>query len=99
MKKGLLRGRKFGRSHSTIIQEALSFIALAKSIELVNKISIGLITACTAGPVRIKVKTDQHALRVQVRGKSAVQTFYLYGNDLEGIRTQLLSEPEIKSAD
>ncbi len=97
MKKGLLRGEKFSRSHSTVIPDALEFLACAKSIESVSKISIGLITPCSAGPVRIKIKTDQHALRIQVRGKSAVQTFYLYGSDLEAIRTVLLQHPAISA--
>ena len=96
MKKGLLRGSKFSRSHSTVIPDAEEFLALAKSIDLVSKISIGLITPSTAGTVRIKIKEDQHALRVQVRGKNAVQTFYLYGSDLGAIRTTLLQDSAIK---
>jgi hypothetical protein len=97
MKKGLLRGNKFSRSHSTVIPDAVEFLALAKSIDLVSKISIGLITPCAAGPVRIKIKEDQHALCVQVRGKNAVQTFYMYGRDLEAIHSRLLQNPAIKA--
>jgi hypothetical protein len=97
MKKGLLRGSKFSRSHSTVIPDAEEFVALAKTVDLVSKISIGLITPCAAGPVRIKIKEDQRALRVQVRGRSAVQTFYLYGSDLEAIHSRLLQNPAIKA--
>jgi len=97
MKKGLLRGTKFSRSHSTVIPDAEEFLACAKSIALVNKISIGLITPCSAGPVRIKIKTDQHALRIQVRGRSAVQTFYLYGGDLDAIEKCLRQDPGIQA--
>ena len=96
-KRGLLRGNKFSRSHSTVIPEAEEFLVCAKSIDLVNKIAIGLITACAAGPVRIKIKTDPHALRVQVRGRSAVQTFYLYGGDLSAIESALLQNSAIQA--
>jgi hypothetical protein len=96
-KKGLLRGSKFSRSHSTVIQDAEEFLTVAKDIDLISKISIGLITPCSAGPVRIKIQIDPHALRVQVRGRNAVQTFYVYGSDLEAIRAQLLLNPAIKT--
>jgi hypothetical protein len=96
MKKGLLRGNKFSRSHTTVIPEAVEFLAYAKGIAMVNKISIGLITPCPSGPIRIKIKTDPHALRIQVRGRSAVQTFYIYGGDLSAIEQSLLKIPAIQ---
>ncbi|HEX2918140.1 MAG TPA: hypothetical protein VHN81_06450 [Edaphobacter sp.] len=95
MKKGLLRGNKFSRSHTTVIPEAVEFLACAKGIALVNKISIGLITPCPSGPIRIKIKTDPHALRVQARGRSAIQTFYIYGGDLSAIEQSLVQNPVI----
>jgi hypothetical protein len=97
MKKGLLRGTKFSRSHTTVIPEAEEFLACAKGIALVNKISIGLITPCSSGPIRIKIKIDPHALRIQVRGRSAVQTFYIYGGDLNAIEKTLLQDPTIQA--
>lgn len=97
MKKGLLRGTKFSRSHTTVIPEAEEFLSCAKGIASVNKIAIGLITPCSAGPIRIKIKTDPHALRIQVRGRSAVQTFYIYGGDLRVIEQALLQHPTIQA--
>jgi hypothetical protein len=96
-KKGLLRGNKFNGRHSTVIPDAEAFLLCAKDIEIVSKISIGLITPCSVGPTRIKIKEDQHALRVQVRGKNAVQTFYLYGSALQAIQTRLLLNPDIST--
>ena len=80
-----------------MIPEAVEFLACAKGIALVNKISIGLITPCSSGPIRIKIKTDPHALRIQVRGRSAVQTFYIYGGDLNAIEKSLVENPAIQA--
>lgn len=80
--KGLLRGAKFSGLHTTVIPDAVDLLAMLKRWEEVTKISVGIITPCKVAEPRVKVKVESHALKLQVRGRNAVQVFYVYGSDL-----------------
>jgi hypothetical protein len=92
---GLLRGSKFNMRHHTVIPDAERFIRRVKAFEQVTKISIGIIKPAPVANPGIKLTVEKHALRVQFRGKNAVQTFFIYGNDL--VKIKALLEEEQKS--
>ena len=89
--KGLLRGAKIGRSHTTVIGDAKDMIVAWKSLPSVTKISLGMIepTKVRTGPRRVKFAIIGRAVRAQVRGVSAIQTLWVYGNDLEIVLKEL----------
>jgi hypothetical protein len=76
--KGLLKGSKLTRSHTTVIEAAIPAVNAAKASPHVSKIVIGVITPTRTGQPRIKFTPIQAGLRIQVRGNSAVQIFFVY---------------------
>src|ERR1700730_14491264 len=76
--KGLLKGPKFSGSHSTVIKSAIPAIEAAKACQYVTKIGLGIITRTRAGKEHLKFTQVSGGLKMQVRGHSAVQLFWLY---------------------
>lgn len=76
--KGLLRGPKLTRSHTTVIEAAIAAVNAAKASPHVSKIVIGIIKPTGTGQPHIKFTPIQVGLRMQVRGNSAVQLFFVY---------------------
>ena len=76
--KGLLKGAKFNGRHSTVIPSAIPVVEAARDCEHVSKISLGVITPISKGKPHIKFTETAGGLRMQVRGDTAVQIFYLY---------------------
>lgn len=92
--KGLLAGKKFNGRHQTVIPSAQSFVKKTKEIPAVTKISIGIIKPCSVGPCRIKVNEMNGFLSVKVRGTNAVQSFAVYGTELESIAKEILRDAD-----
>lgn len=80
---GEAESRTFNHRHFTVIGAAETFLLKAKRFDSVSKIALGIITPCSPGKSHIKFIPESTAIRVQIRGVSAVQTFYLYGSDLD----------------
>jgi hypothetical protein len=78
--KGLLRGSKVTRSHTTVIEAAIGAVNAAKASEHVSKIVIGVIEPTKKGKPHIKFSPVQAGLRMRVRGNTAVQSFFVYTN-------------------
>jgi hypothetical protein len=78
--KGLLKGAKLTRSHTTVIEAAIPAVNAAKESASVSKIVIGIITPTKTGQSHIKFTPIRAGLRMQVRGNSAVQIFFVYTN-------------------
>ena len=76
--KGLLKGSKVTRSHTTVIEAAIPAVSAAKESPHVSKIVIGVIKPTKTGQPHIKFTPIQAGLRMQVRGNSAVQIFFVY---------------------
>ena len=76
--KGLLKGSKVARSHTTVIEAAIPAVSAAKESPHVSKIVIGVIKPTKTGQPHIKFTPIQAGLRMQVRGNSAVQIFFIY---------------------
>ena len=76
--KGLLKGSKLTRSHTTVIEAAIPAVTAAKESPSVTKIVIGVIKPTKTGQIHIKFTPIQAGLRMQVRGNSAVQIFFIY---------------------
>ena len=78
--KGLLKGAKFNGRHSTVIPSAIPAVEAAKSCVHVTKIGLGIIMPTKNGEERLKFTKASGAPKMQVRGTSAVQLFWLYTN-------------------
>ena len=89
VKKGLLKGSKFNKRHSTIIDDAIKLIARARSVEQISKIVIGLIKPITKAERRIKFTPVPSGLKMDVRGNTAIQTFYIYTSSPVDVQNQL----------
>jgi hypothetical protein len=90
----LLEGKKFNRRHSTIIEDAVGLIKAIKGIGEVTKISIGVIKPTNHGTYRVKALWENHATAVAltVRGKNAVQDFWIYGSPLDVVYKKIVNE-------
>lgn len=84
VKKGLLKGAKFSSSHSTVIAEAVRILETAKVLPEVTKVVLSVITPVGVGEPRLKFSPVLAGLKMQVRGRTAIQIFYVYsGNPSE----------------
>ena len=76
--KGLLKGSKFNSRHTTVIEAAIPAVKAANECSSVSKIVIGVIEPTRGGRPHIKFTPVPAGLRMQVRGNSAVQIFFVY---------------------
>jgi hypothetical protein len=76
--RGLLRGPKFNGKHSTVIPTAIAAVEAARECPHVTKIALGVITPIRAGAPHLKFTPMSGGLKMQIRGASAVQIFWLY---------------------
>jgi len=92
--KGLLKGSKVTRSHATVIEAAISAVNAAKEHPRVSKIVIGIIKPTKTGQPHIKFTAIQAGLRMQVRGNSAVQIFFVYTDSPEEVMREIAEKWE-----
>ena len=94
--KGLLRGSKLTRSHTTVIEAAIPAVAAAKESPSVSKIVIGIIKPTKTGQPHIKFTPIQAGLRMQVRGNSAVQIFFVYTGRPDDVMREITEKWEAR---
>lgn len=83
-------GKKFSSSHSTIIDAAEKLVDVASSLAKVKKISLGLIKVAKGGDIyHAKFQDTPSGLKITVRGKSAVQTIYIYTSEKDSVKKYL----------
>ena len=87
--KGLLKGAKFNGRHSTVIPSAIPAVEAAKACAHVTKIGLGIITPTKNGEERLKFTKASGALKMQVRGTNAVQTFWVYTTSPEDVVSEI----------
>ena len=87
--KGLLKGSKLTRSHTTVIEAAIPAVSAAKECPRVSKIVIGVIKPTKTGQAHIKFTPIQAGLRMQVRGNSAVQIFFVYTDKPDDVMREI----------
>lgn len=92
--KGLLRGSKVTRSHTTVIEAAIPAVSAAKESPHVSKIVIGVIKPTKTGQPHIKFTPIQAGLRMQVRGNSAVQIFFVYTGQPDDVMREITAKWE-----
>ena len=92
--KGLLKGSKVTRSHTTVIEAAIPAVSAAKESPHVSKIVIGVIKPAKTGQPHIKFTPIQAGLRMQVRGNSAVQIFFVYTNQPDNVMREITEKWE-----
>jgi len=92
--KGLLKGSKVTRSHTTVIEAAIPAVNAAKESAHVSKIVIGIIKATKTGQPHIKFTPIQAGLRMQVRGNSAVQIFFVYTDRPDDVMREITEKWE-----
>jgi hypothetical protein len=76
--RGLLQGGKFNGRHSTVIDSAIPAVEAARDCPHVTKIALGVVTPLRAGKEHLKFTPTTGGLKMQVRGTTAVQVFWLY---------------------
>jgi hypothetical protein len=79
--KGLLEGKKFSSRHSSVIDDAVLILRKAKALPEVSKIVLGEISRCRPGNPHIRFSPIPAGLKLMVRGKTAVQIFFVYTTD------------------
>ena len=87
--KGLLKGSKFNRRHSTVIPSAIPAVQAARDCPHVSKIALGVITPVRCGDERLKFIAVSGGLKMQVRGSDAVQIFWLYTTHPEEVMAEI----------
>ena len=80
-KKGLLKGSKISRRHSTVIEAAEPLVEAAKALPQVSKVVLGEIVPLKGAPMRLKFVPVPAGLKMVVRGGATQQTFFLYTAD------------------
>jgi Predicted metal-binding protein (DUF2103) len=81
--RGLLQGAKFNGRHSTVIQSAIPAVEAARDCPHITKIALGVITPLHNGKEHLKFTPTSGGLKMQVRGTTAVQVFWLYTTNPE----------------
>jgi|SRR5882762_1334649 len=94
--KGLLKGSKLTRSHTTVIESAIPAVSAAKESPRVSKIVIGVIKPTKTGQPHIKFTPIQAGLRMQVRGNSAVQIFFVYTDRPDEVMREITEKWEAR---
>jgi hypothetical protein len=88
--KGLLRGAKFNRRHSTVIDIAVPIIKAAKVLEEIHKIILGDIAEGGSGStMKLNFSDIPAGLKMIVKGANIKQTFYLYTKAPEAVKAAL----------
>lgn len=88
-RKGLLGGGKVSGSHSTVIDEAVPLIEMAKRLGSVKKIVLGVIDPARVGPRRLKIVQVPAGMRLTARGVHAAQKLFIYTDEFEAVETVL----------
>ena len=80
-------GKKFSKSHTTIIDAAIPIINQLEKQPEVTKIVLGIIKAgLRPAPQRTKITPIQNGLKLQIRGTNSVQTIFVYSIDASKIK-------------
>jgi hypothetical protein len=79
----LLKGSRFSRSHSTLIDEAAFLVREAKKIPHISKIIISEIVPIRVGVRRLKITPVPAGLKLMVRGVGARQILFIYTKQQE----------------
>ncbi len=87
--KGILRGAKFSRRHSTMIGASHDLLRVARTLPAVRKIVLGQIFPTGTGKPRIKFSPVPGGLALDIRGPTSQQRFYLYTNDAARVQRTL----------
>ena len=95
-KKGVLRGPKLNRRHSTYNKVAEQVILILKEMPTVTKIVLGPIRQLKGGQPRITVREDKTQARIQCRDIGSVQVLWAIGADPTSIRDFLRNHSQLE---
>lgn len=86
-----IAGRKITKSHTTCIDSAIPIVKAAEKIDLVSKISLGIINPCKGGTSaqKIKISIIDAGLFIKVRGSTSVQDIYIFTKEPKNVKKQL----------
>lgn len=88
-KRGILKGPKINRRHSTCTNAAERVILAAKSLPSVKKIVLGKIAPLRTTEPRLKFSPIPGGLKAQVRGATDQQDLFIYTSDAPGTERKL----------
>lgn len=89
VRKKLLRGSVFTKSHSSLIKEASFLMRKVKKIPYVEKIVIGEIIPLSVSKRRLKFVTIPAGFRVVTRGVNSQQTFFIYTKNTDLLKQEI----------
>ena len=83
------QGGKFTASHTTVIEPAERVLKIAEALDIVSKISIGMIRRIPSKVARLKFKEVPAGLMLTVIGKGSMQDVVIYTKDRENVQRAL----------
>jgi hypothetical protein len=83
-------GGKITKSHTTIIDAAVSLVERAEKLPEVTKISLGEIKIIGKGKANVKFLPIPAGLKAVVRGNISKQEIFIYSSDPEKTKNDLL---------
>ncbi len=82
-RKGMLKGSKFNGRHSTYIDAAKPIINAARDLDCITRITLGPIENSGSGGSHLRIRpAPPAALKVIVSGGGAVQTLFIFTDDV-----------------
>lgn len=88
-RKGVLKGSKVSKQHSTYNSVAERVIVALKPVPEVNKIVLGPIRQLSGGERRVTVREDRGQAKVQCRDIGSVQVLWVIGADVSLLKSVL----------
>jgi Predicted metal-binding protein (DUF2103) len=83
-------GGKLTRSHTTLIDAAAPLVDYLQTLEVVSKISLGVIKNIGKGPASLKFLAVTGGWKVTIRGNTSLQEIIVYTSDPDLVRHGLL---------
>ena len=83
------RGPKTTKNHTTTIPAGKKVVKWLNKHELVNRVSLGMITQVRNGQHAIRIKVVSGGIEVRVRGSSTLQKIIVYTGYTEQVAREL----------
>lgn len=85
----LIKGRKFNRSHTTVVEDAVPIIRAAGNDHRVTKVRLGFIDGKGRGHPRVEFTGIHGGLKIVVHGSNGGQELYVYTRSPADVQKKL----------
>lgn len=93
--RGVLRGAKINKRHSTYTPYTGKLIQFLKNLEEVKKVILGPITPASSSYVGVKTRMDNYTVRITVRDVTAIQIIWVTGIPIEVLDEKIAKWREV----